>query len=139
MNAYEQRWYPVARKETHADEPRHRSWRLLGLLRYLLPPFFFCWHRRMSRPFTRDGETYRVCLRCGIRREFDVKQWQTKGSYYRPANKPNQNEPSQEPKPRYQLVKGGIGLDAERRRVPTTIQCSIRVDGKPESRYLEKQ
>jgi len=80
-----------------------------------------------------------VCLRCGIRREFDVKQWQTKGSYYRPANKPNQNEPSQEPKPRYQLVKGGIGLDAERRRVPTTIHCSIRVDGKPESRYLEKQ
>jgi len=37
----------------------------------------------MSRPFTRDGETYRVCLRCGVHRRFDLEQWKTKGSYYR--------------------------------------------------------
>jgi hypothetical protein len=37
----------------------------------------------MSRPFTRDGETYRVCLRCGVHRRFDLDQWKTKGSYYR--------------------------------------------------------
>jgi hypothetical protein len=137
MNAYEQRWHPVARKETPTAETRPRALRLLGLLRYLIPPFFFCWHRRMSRPFTRDGETYRVCLRCGIRREFDIKQWQTKGSYYRPTNRQMQNEPFPAPKPRYQLIEGGM-KDTERHRV-TTVQCSIHVDGKREGRYLQKQ
>lgn len=138
MNAYEQRWYPVARNETHTVEPRKQPLRLLGILRYLIPPFFICWHRKMSRPFTRDGETYRVCLRCGIRRQFDLKQWQTKGSYYRPSSRQNENKPSQEPKPRYLLVEGGMRLDTERRRV-TTVQCSIHVDGKRESGYLQKQ
>jgi len=46
---------------------------------------FICWHRKMSRPFTRDGETYRVCLRCGVHRQFDLKEWKTKGSYYNPS------------------------------------------------------
>lgn len=138
MNAYEQRWYPVARNETHIVEPRKQPLRLLGILRYLIPPFFICWHRKMSRPFTRDGETYRVCLRCGIRRQFDLKQWQTKGSYYRPSSRQNENKPSQEPKPRYSLVEGGMRLDTERRRV-TTVQCSIHVDGKRGSGYLQKQ
>jgi len=139
MNAYEQRWHPVACIETRTVEPRWHPLRLLGILRYLIPPFFICWHRKMSRPFTRDGETYRVCLRCGIRREFDLKQWQTKGSYYRPANRPNQTEPTPGSKPRYQLVKGGMGVDSEHRRVTTTIECSIHVDGKQGSRYLKKQ
>jgi len=138
MNAYEQRWYPVARKKAGTVELRHLPLRLLGILRYLIPPFFICWHRRMSRPFTRGGETYRVCLRCGIRREFDLKQWQTKGSYYRPSSKQNQNEPFQAPKPRYQLIEGGMKLDTDRRRV-TKVQGSIHVDGKRERRYLQKQ
>ena len=138
MNAYVQKWYPVERKETHTVEPRKQPLRLLGILRYLIPPFFICWHRKMSRPFTRDGETYRVCLRCGIRRQFDLKQWQTKGGYYHPSIRQNQNRPSQELKPRYQLVEGGMRLDTESSRV-TTVQCSIPVDGKRGSRYLQKQ
>ena len=28
---------------------------------------FGCWHLKMSRPFTRDAETYRSCLECGAR------------------------------------------------------------------------
>jgi hypothetical protein len=122
MNAYEQRWHPVARKETPAVKPKPRPLRLLGILRYLIPPFFICWHRKMSRPFTRDGETYRVCLRCGIRRQFDLKQWRTKGDYYHPGNRQDQDEPSHAPKPRYQLIEGGMKLDTEPRRVTTTIQ-----------------
>lgn len=121
MNAYEQRWHPVARNETRTVEPKLRPLRLLGILRYLIPPFFICWHRKMSRPFTRDGETYRVCLRCGIRRQFDLKQWRTKGGYYHAGNRRDQTEPSQAPKPRYQLIEGGMRLDTERRRVTTTI------------------
>jgi len=43
---------------------------------------FRCWHRKMSRPFTRDGQTFRVCLRCGMRRDFDLDAWKMTGDYY---------------------------------------------------------
>jgi len=36
----------------------------------------------MSRPFTRDGCTFRVCLRCGMRRNFDLEKWKMTGGYY---------------------------------------------------------
>jgi hypothetical protein len=36
----------------------------------------------MSRPFTRDGESYRTCLECGARRNFDPKRWEMVGAYY---------------------------------------------------------
>jgi hypothetical protein len=60
--------------------------RFLALLGYLISRIFSCWHRRMSRPFTRDGETYRVCLRCGMQRQFDLAAWQTRGGYYNEMN-----------------------------------------------------
>lgn len=41
-----------------------------------------CWHTDMSRPVTRAGETYRVCLGCGARRRFDVRSWRTLGGFY---------------------------------------------------------
>ena len=44
---------------------------------------FGCWHRRMSWPITRDGQTYRTCLKCGMCRGFDPKTWKTFGSFYR--------------------------------------------------------
>lgn len=43
---------------------------------------FGCWHSEMSRPFTRDGESYRTCLECGARRNFDPKRWEMVGAYY---------------------------------------------------------
>ena len=43
---------------------------------------FACWHRDMSRPFTRASETYRVCLSCGAYRRFDTERWRMCGSYY---------------------------------------------------------
>ena len=44
-----------------------------------------CWHLNMSRPFTRDGETYRACVGCGARRRFDTERWETVGRYYYPS------------------------------------------------------
>lgn len=41
-----------------------------------------CRHRDMSRPFTRGGESYRACLKCGAHREFDAKNWRMCGPYY---------------------------------------------------------
>lgn len=43
---------------------------------------FGCAHREMSRPFSRHGETYRVCISCGARRGFDEKTWNSSGRYY---------------------------------------------------------
>jgi hypothetical protein len=41
-----------------------------------------CQHKEMSRPFSRQGETYRVCIACGARRSFDYKTWNSAGPYY---------------------------------------------------------
>jgi hypothetical protein len=43
---------------------------------------FSCKHREMSRPFSRHGETYRVCISCGARRRFDEESWHSAGGYY---------------------------------------------------------
>jgi len=53
-----------------------------GLLTRLLG----CWHRDMSRPFSRGGHAYRSCLSCGAHRKFNVGRWEMQGEYYyRPA------------------------------------------------------
>ena len=51
-------------------------------LRYFLHRLISCRHRQLSRPFTHDGRTYRSCASCGMRREFDLATWQSKGRYY---------------------------------------------------------
>lgn len=53
---------------------------------------FGCWHVNMSRPFTRDGETYRACVECGARRRFDTERWETVGPYYHPARPARSSE-----------------------------------------------
>lgn len=83
MSAYEHLLYPTVQ-----DSAGHRM-NLRQIAVWLLKPFrllskiWSCWHRQMSRPFTRDGETYRVCLRCGVHRRFDLEAWKTQGAYYR--------------------------------------------------------
>lgn len=47
---------------------------------------FGCWHRHMSLPFTRRGETYRTCVDCGARRRYDLEQWKMIGPFYRPGD-----------------------------------------------------
>lgn len=51
-------------------------------LRYLFLRVCSCRHRKMSRPFTRDGDSYIVCVRCGMRRGFDLQTWKAKGPFY---------------------------------------------------------
>jgi len=43
---------------------------------------FGCRHSSLSRPFTRDGQTYRVCACCGMRRAFDPEKWKPYGPFY---------------------------------------------------------
>lgn len=56
--------------------------RLGGMLVQWLTRLFGCWHGEMSRPFTLDKETYRVCMDCGARRRFDPVKWEMTGGYY---------------------------------------------------------
>ena len=41
-----------------------------------------CWHLEMSRPFSSEGQAYRVCVNCGAHRSFNLKNWEMKGSFY---------------------------------------------------------
>ena len=46
---------------------------------------FGCWHRNLSRPFTHGKKSYRVCLNCGARQNFNAETWtSSRGFYYPP-------------------------------------------------------
>lgn len=45
---------------------------------------FGCRHKRLSRPVTRERETFRSCIECGARRKFDKERFQTMGPFYYP-------------------------------------------------------
>jgi len=46
-----------------------------------------CWQHDLSRPFSHRGRTYRVCVKCGMARDFNPENWKTHGPSYRlPAN-----------------------------------------------------
>lgn len=46
---------------------------------------FGCRHRELSRAFTSEGETYKVCLKCGARLRYS---WQTMSLVPQGAYKP---------------------------------------------------
>ena len=83
MSAFERLLHPILKGRAQDKASVWQILRWLVLPFFVISKFWTCWHRRMSRPFTRDGETYRVCLRCGVQRRFDLEQWRTKGKYYR--------------------------------------------------------
>ena len=83
MSAYEHLLNPTVPKSAPEQKtPWHAIRWFVNPLHFVVSRTLKCWHRRMSRPFTRDGETYRVCLRCGIHRHFDLDAWKSRGSYY---------------------------------------------------------
>ena len=47
---------------------------------------FGCWHSELSRPFTSVNESYRVCLDCGARKQFDTRTLKTFGPFYYPPS-----------------------------------------------------
>ncbi|MDQ3713489.1 MAG: hypothetical protein M3388_14880, partial [Acidobacteriota bacterium] len=47
----------------------------------LFGKLFGCWHRNLTRPFTVENASYRSCLRCGARKQFDPKTLETFGSF----------------------------------------------------------
>lgn len=45
---------------------------------------FGCWHENLSRPFGQNLTTYRTCLECGARKQFNTETLQTHGAFYYP-------------------------------------------------------
>ncbi len=68
--------------ETYANGDRAQVSRITGVFGRFLGEMFGCQHKEMSRPFSRQGETYRVCNGCGARRQFDAKNWKLQGPFY---------------------------------------------------------
>src|SRR5687767_15442218 len=58
------------------------SGRFIGRIGGGLNRLFGCWHSEMSRPFSSEGQSYRVCLGCGARRQFNTRSWETQGDFY---------------------------------------------------------
>ena len=67
----------LQRTGDHAERRRALSGAVVQLLNNVLG----CWRHQMSRPFTREGRTYRICLSCGMSRDFDTATWKTFGPY----------------------------------------------------------
>ncbi|HKE56054.1 MAG TPA: hypothetical protein VKB46_05110 [Pyrinomonadaceae bacterium] len=59
------------RSRVLSDAAKRLAQRLLG-----------CWQHDLSRPFTSKGKTYRVCLKCGMSRDFNLATWKTHGAFY---------------------------------------------------------
>jgi hypothetical protein len=41
-----------------------------------------CWHRRMSWPVRAQGQSYQVCLGCGVKRLFDETNFRSYGPFH---------------------------------------------------------
>ena len=68
--------------ETYSHGGRERLASFTSAVGSWFGELFGCQHAEMSRPFSRHGETYRVCISCGARRSFDEKTWNSSGRYY---------------------------------------------------------
>jgi hypothetical protein len=60
-----------------------RSQALNEAARRVLQKLFGCWQHDLSRPFTYNGKTYRVCMKCGMSRDFNLITWETQGAFIR--------------------------------------------------------
>jgi hypothetical protein len=74
----------VLEQNTIAENILNRTEGVFGDKIGLLGTMFGCWHKELSRPFTSVKESYRVCLDCGARKQFDTQTLKTFGPFYYP-------------------------------------------------------
>ena len=58
--------------------------RIFGVKVGIFAKLFGCEHKNISRPFTTGGTSYRTCLSCGARKQFNSETLETFGSFYYP-------------------------------------------------------
>lgn len=85
----------LQRIESHAERTRA----LNDAAKRLVQRVLGCWQHDLSRPFSHRGRTYRVCVKCGMARDFNPENWKTHGPSYRlPANLSHSSSMSMERK-----------------------------------------
>jgi hypothetical protein len=52
----------------------------------IIGTLFGCWHKRLTRPFSEQNVSYRACLECGARREFNPQSFKSSGPFYFPPS-----------------------------------------------------
>ena len=58
--------------------------RVFGKKVGFLTRFFGCEHKNISRPFIAGNVSYRTCLQCGARKQFNTETFKTFGDFYYP-------------------------------------------------------
>jgi len=91
------------------NEQVEQSRALNEAARRLFQRLLGCWQHDLSRPFTHRGRTYRVCVKCGMSRDFNLSTWRSQGYFYRrPVNTQNTQTVgsilTQKEQPRMRLV-----------------------------------
>lgn len=66
--------------EAYIDRTKSELGSRIGLFGKL----FGCWHKRLTRPFTKNNVSYRACLHCGARRRYNTQTLKTFGSFHFP-------------------------------------------------------
>lgn len=54
----------------------------------LFASLFGCWHKRLTRPFTSDKDTYMACIECGARKKVDAENFRVSRVFYYPPSVP---------------------------------------------------
>ena len=74
-------------RQIFRQQQAERTRELNNAAQRLVQRLLGCWQHDLSRPFTYQGKTYRVCLKCGLSRDFNLATWKTHGASYtsRPA------------------------------------------------------
>lgn len=76
----------VLEQNVVAERVIDRTNGLFGKKIGVLVKLFGCRHRQLTRPFTNRQGSYRACLNCGARKEFDIKSFKTLGTFYYPPS-----------------------------------------------------
>jgi hypothetical protein len=98
-----------------------------GMLGYLSSGSLTCRHRRMSRPFTNDGETYCVCLRCGMQRAFDLDDWKLRGPFYNDSRRPVRAMAVNKQPEFYESEARRSPATSEKPRTVPVLRCETRI------------
>ena len=61
------------------DDYAERNEALSQAAQRLVNRLLGCWQHDLSRPFTRNGKSYRVCVKCGIYKSFNLDTFRTQG------------------------------------------------------------
>lgn len=76
----------VLEQNTIAERLIDRTTDAFGAKIGLMARLFGCQHQRLTRPFTSRKGSYRTCLECGARAEFDIESFTTLGTFYYPPS-----------------------------------------------------